>query len=101
MEKVRVELLDASFCRPIHCSSIPDQTVQEQITMSAAEFKAKGNAEFAAKNYDAAIKHYTDAIAAVSGEADAPHVLYSNRSACHSGLRNYSEALKDAEKVRR
>lgn len=67
--------------------------------MSVAELKAKGNAEFAAKRYEAAIQHYSDAIAAASGEADAPHVLYSNRSACYSGLKDYTKALEDAEKV--
>lgn len=67
--------------------------------MSVAELKAKGNAEFAAKRYEAAIQHYTDAIAAVQGEADAPHVLYSNRSACHAGLKDYEKALEDAEKT--
>lgn len=67
--------------------------------MSVAELKAKGNAEFAAKRYDEAIKHYTDAIAAANGEADAPHVLYSNRSACYAGLKQYDQALQDAEKT--
>lgn len=67
--------------------------------MSVAELKAKGNDEFSAKNYEAAIKHYSDAIAAASGEADAPHVLYSNRSACYAGLRQWEKALEDADKV--
>lgn len=67
--------------------------------MSVAELKAKGNVEFAARRYEAAIQHYSDAVAAVSGEADAPHVLYSNRSACYAGLKDYSKALEDAEKT--
>lgn len=67
--------------------------------MSVAELKAKGNAEFAAKRFTEAIKHYSDAIAAAKGEADAPHVLYSNRSACYSGLKEYEKALEDAEKT--
>jgi stress-induced-phosphoprotein 1 len=67
---------------------------------SVAELKAKGNADFAAKRYEEAISHYTAAIEAAKGEADAPHVLYSNRSACYSGLKNYEQALADAEKVR-
>lgn len=66
---------------------------------SVAELKAKGNADFAAKRYEEAIAHYTAAIEAAKGEADAPHVLYSNRSACYSGLKNYEQALADAEKV--
>ncbi|WFD24032.1 Hsp90 cochaperone [Malassezia equina] len=67
--------------------------------MSVSELKAQGNASFAAKDYDSAIKHYTDAIAAAEsqGEKDGVHVLYSNRSASHAGLKNWSAALEDAE----
>lgn len=75
-------------------------TPHHSLTMSSvAELKAKGNADFAAKRYEEAISHYTAAIEAAKGEADAPHVLYSNRSACYSGLKNYEQALADAEKV--
>ncbi|UZJ53852.1 hypothetical protein CBS101457_003172 [Exobasidium rhododendri] len=65
--------------------------------MSVAELKAKGNAAFAAKSYNTAIEHYTEAIAAAKGEEDAVHVLYSNRSACYSGLKQWNKALEDAE----
>lgn len=67
--------------------------------MSVTELKAQGNASFAAKDYDSAVKHYTDAIAAAeqSGEKDGLHVLYSNRSASYAGLKNWDAALKDAE----
>lgn len=67
--------------------------------MSVAELKAKGNTAFAAKDYEAAIQHYTDAIAAAKGPEDAVHVLYSNRSACYSGLKQYEKALEDADEV--
>jgi stress-induced-phosphoprotein 1 len=65
--------------------------------MSVAELKAKGNAAFAAKDYTTAIDHYTEAISAAKGEEDAVHVLYSNRSACYSGLKQWNKALEDAE----
>ena len=45
------------------------------------EFKAKGNAAFAAKNYDEAIGFFTEGIAVDTSN----HVLYSNRSACYAG----------------
>lgn len=64
---------------------------------SVAELKAKGNAAFAAKDFSTAIQAYTDAIAAASGPEDAVHVLYSNRSACHSGLKQWDQALQDAD----
>lgn len=67
--------------------------------MSVAELKAQGNASFAAKDYESAIKHYGDAIAAAeqAGEKDQLHVLYSNRSASYAGLKNWDQALQDAE----
>lgn len=64
---------------------------------TAAELKAKGNAAFVAKNYSEAIAEYTKAIE-VAAPADAVHVLYSNRSACHAGLKQYAQALEDANK---
>lgn len=67
--------------------------------MSAAELKAKGNAAFAAKDYKTAIQHYSDAIATAKGPEDAVHVLYSNRSACYSGLKEWDEALNDANET--
>lgn len=67
--------------------------------MSVSELKAQGNASFAAKDYNAAIQHYTAAIevAEKTGEKDGIHVLYSNRSASHAGLKEWDAALKDAE----
>ncbi|SPO27516.1 probable STI1 - Hsp90 cochaperone [Ustilago trichophora] len=65
--------------------------------MSVAELKAKGNAAFAAKDYEGAIQNYNDAIAAASSAEDNVHVLYSNRSACYAGLRDWNKALDDAE----
>lgn len=67
--------------------------------MSVAELKAQGNASFAAKDYPNAIQHYTNALAAAeqSGEKDQNHVLFSNRSASHAGLKQWNEALNDAE----
>jgi len=58
----------------------------------ADEQKALGNTEFKAGNYEKAIEYFTKSI-----ELGGDHVLHSNRSACHCGLRNYPEALKDAE----
>merc|ERR1740127_250132 len=60
--------------------------------MADAE-KELGNNEFKVGNYEKAIVHFSKAI-----ELGATHVLYSNRSACHCGLRNYDDALADATK---
>ncbi|KAJ0716369.1 putative Heat shock chaperonin-binding, tetratricopeptide-like helical domain superfamily [Helianthus annuus] len=59
----------------------------------ADEAKAKGNAAFSAGNFTDAIKHFTDAI----NLAPSNHVLYSNRSAAHASLNQYSDALSDAK----
>jgi len=57
----------------------------------AAAAKAKGNAAFQAKNYEEAIKHFTEAIGFDSGD----HVFFSNRSACYASLEQYEKALED------
>lgn len=61
--------------------------------MSAEEYKAEGNKYFASKDFGKAIDYFTKAIEASSSPN---HVLYSNRSACYSSLKNYEEALADA-----
>lgn len=57
----------------------------------AAEAKAKGNAEFSAKNYKEAVKHFTEAIS----HDPTDHVFFSNRSACYASLEQYEKALED------
>lgn len=62
--------------------------------MLSDEYKAEGNKHFAAKEFDKAIELFTKAIEA----APSPnHVLYLNRSAAQALLKNYSQALADAE----
>lgn len=56
--------------------------------------KAKGNAEFQAKNFKEAIKHFTEAIKFDGSD----HVFYSNRSACYASLEEYEKALEDGTK---
>merc|ERR1712137_326081 len=63
--------------------------------LMAEEAKAKGNAAMGQRNFEEAIKHYSDAIALDS----ANHVLYSNRSAAYASLGKYEEALQDGEKT--
>lgn len=89
-------LVQIVYEKPIN---LPPSSSYPSEKMSAAELKAKGNAAFAAKDYETAIQHYTDAIAAVKGPEDAIHVLYSNRSACYSGLKQWEKALEDAEET--
>lgn len=61
----------------------------------AEEAKAKGNAAFAAGNFDDAVKHFSDAISL----SPTNHVLYSNRSAAYASLHKYADALTDAKKT--
>ncbi|KAF8211560.1 activator of Hsp70 and Hsp90 chaperone [Mycena galopus ATCC 62051] len=61
--------------------------------MSANELKDQGNKAFAAKDYDKAIDLFTQAIAL----DPTNHVLFSNRSAAHSGKKQWEDALTDAE----
>ncbi|CAN6673739.1 heat shock protein Sti1p [Trichomonascus vanleenenianus] len=60
----------------------------------ADKFKAEGNAAFSAKDFTKAVEMFTKAIEA----SETPnHVLYSNRSAAYSSMRQYDQALKDAQ----
>ncbi|XP_027359984.1 hsp70-Hsp90 organizing protein 1-like [Abrus precatorius] len=61
----------------------------------ADEAKAKGNAAFSSGDFDAAIRHFSDAIAL----SPSNHVLYSNRSAAYASLQKYTDALADAKKT--
>jgi len=63
--------------------------------MSAEEFKKQGNTAFTNKEYEKAIEFFSKAI-----ELDpSNHVLYSNRSASYASLKQYDDALKDADKT--
>jgi len=52
-----------------------------------------GNEQFVLKNYDEAIKHYTNAITLDPENA----IYYSNRSACFAGKQLWKESMIDAE----
>jgi tetratricopeptide (TPR) repeat protein len=62
---------------------------------SAAEWKAEGNALFAAKQFAEAAQAYTRAI-----ELEQDAVFYSNRCACLLKLGDLDGALADALKLR-
>jgi stress-induced-phosphoprotein 1 len=60
--------------------------------MSSDEWKEKGNNFLKSKNYDEALKCYTEAINIDSKN----YVHYSNRSVCYYNIQNFSKALEDA-----
>lgn len=60
---------------------------------SADEHKERGNAAFSAKDYDSAIKHYSDAIKVNPHN----HVFFSNRSASYGGIKDWENAVADAK----
>lgn len=61
----------------------------------AEEVKAKGNAAFAAGNFNEAVEHFSEAIKL----SPSNHVLYSNRSAAYASLHQYDKALDDAQRT--
>jgi len=63
--------------------------------MSEDEFKQKGNDCFSKKDFEGAIKWFSEAINVNPNN----HVFYSNRSASYASLKQYEEALKDAKKT--
>jgi len=62
-------------------------------TRSSDELKELGNQAFASKNYDEAIQHYSAAVKVDPGN----HILFSNRSASHGGLKKWQLAADDAK----
>lgn len=63
------------------------------MSLTADEYKQEGNAAFVAKDYKKAIEKFTKAIE-VSEQPN--HVLYSNRSACYTSMKEFTKALNDA-----
>jgi stress-induced-phosphoprotein 1 len=62
---------------------------------SAEELKALGNKAFSSGDFKTAVEKFSEAI-----DLDpSNHVLYSNRSASFASLRNYDQALDDANKT--
>ena len=59
--------------------------------------KDAGNKAFLGKNYDEAIKLYTQAIEMSSGSPS--HIYYSNRGNAQLELHNYEECIRDCEKA--
>jgi stress-induced-phosphoprotein 1 len=62
---------------------------------SVEELKGKGNKAFSAGEYRQAIEYFTQALK----QDPNNHILYSNRSAAHSSLKAYEDALNDADKA--
>lgn len=60
----------------------------------AAEFKNLGNKAFTEEKFEEALDYFTKAIELNPND----HVFYSNRSGCYASLKNYQEALNDANK---
>eukprot|EP00128_Syssomonas_multiformis_P007694 Colp12_sorted_trinity150504_noHs@23144 len=60
-----------------------------------AQLKNLGNTAFTSGDYHGAIKHFTEAISLDPSN----HVLYSNRSGSYASLKDYANALNDAQKT--
>ena len=62
----------------------------------AEDLKFKGNAAINAKNYDEAVRCYTEALS-LSSDGPNSHVYYSNRAAAYCHQNKYQEAVDDCE----
>jgi len=68
-------------------------------TAEAEESKKLGNEAFVAKKYDDAIKHYTEALTQDPENASFAAIIYSNRSACYAGKKDWQKAFEDANEA--
>ena len=66
--------------------------VANRVKANAA--KEEGNREFAAKNYDKAVKHFSEAISLAPSA-----VFYSNRAAAYFSLKEFRLSAEDAKQV--
>jgi len=69
---------------------------KEELEAQAEDLKFKGNAAINAKNYEEAVKCYTEALA-LSSDGPNSHVYHSNRAAAYCYLTKYQEAVDDCE----
>lgn len=65
-----------------------------ELEQQAEDLKFKGNAAINAKDYEGAIKYYTEALQ-LSSEGPNSHVYYSNRAAAYCHLNRYQESVDD------
>jgi small glutamine-rich tetratricopeptide repeat-containing protein alpha len=66
----------------------------EDAEKQAEEYKLKGNAAINAKDYQAAVDYYGEALK-LSSEGPSSHVYFSNRAAAYCHLNKYKEAVDD------
>ena len=59
-----------------------------------SSFKDQGNQAFKAKDFEAAVSFYTQALTETPDE----HTILGNRSAAYYSMKQYDEALNDAQK---
>ena len=79
----------------IHTNIIQCHRKSQHCHPSAAALKAQANNLFKSGDFDKAFDVFT---AAISEENQSP-ALYSNRSAAAMKMKNFGQALKDAEKA--
>lgn len=79
---------------------IPDDSVlssasEETRKSLASSFKAAGNHEYQKKNFDAALKHYSDAIKCDPKDP----IFYSNKAACYAAQEKHAQVVHETTKA--
>jgi tetratricopeptide (TPR) repeat protein len=83
--------LSPLFCCTCTMMEMIEETGPEKQPLTASDLKELGNKAFATQQYEEAIDFYSKAIT-----LDAKnHILYSNRSACRAGLKDWVKAAED------
>jgi len=94
LRSARKALVDASAALGERVQHLPD-LLATRVGAVAARYKEEGNDKYKAKQYDAAIRCYTDAIG-----VDRRNVTFwCNRSACYQAKAEWRLALADAKEA--
>ncbi|AET38541.1 Sgt2p Ecym_3025 [Eremothecium cymbalariae DBVPG len=92
-----VDLVKSGASEPTLSSSEPTGNNTDahapEVAERAENLKLEGNKAFAAKDFEGAVKKYTEAIELMPNNA----VFYGNRAAAYSSFKKFEEAVRDAE----
>jgi len=92
--KVMAKYMQKKGASGVGVTKISPKEVSAELAAQAEEKKNMGNNAIQKQNYNAAVRHYSDAIDLVP-DGPQSYILYSNRAAAYCYLTNYDMAVED------